>query len=83
MPIFHLDPRYSDTWVVLDRGLRVVDCGQHLEALRRKHGADTRRTFCFVCGPERKTEAALRTPWSLRALLGYAPVALELAHNRT
>jgi hypothetical protein len=81
VPIFHLDSSYRDTWVVLDRGLRVVDSGEHLEPLRRKHGL--RMTFCFVADPGPGREAPARPPWSLRALLGHAPAALELAPGRT
>jgi hypothetical protein len=78
MPIFHLDSSYRDTWVVLDRSLRVVDCGEHLEPLRRKHGAGARRTFCFVCGPGDVAQIPQGGPWSLRALLGHPPVSLAL-----
>ncbi|MCX5794095.1 MAG: hypothetical protein NTY77_01195 [Elusimicrobia bacterium] len=74
MPIFHLAPSYHDTWVVFDRSLRVVDCGEHLEPLRRKHGA--RRTFCFVAGPGDSPQAAADGPWSLRGMLGHPPVGL-------
>ena len=81
MPIFHLDSSYRDTWVVLDRSLRVVDSGQHLEPLRRKHGAGARRTFCFISGTS-DTAGAAQSPqrghWSLRALLGHPPVSLAI-----
>jgi hypothetical protein len=76
MPIFHLDSAYRDTWVVLDRSLRVVDSGDHLEPLRRKHGAETRRTFCFVSGAQDATRSRPRAPWSLRGLLGHPPLTL-------
>ncbi|MDD5657727.1 MAG: hypothetical protein PHF00_10795 [Elusimicrobia bacterium] len=46
MPIFHLAESYPDTWVVLDRALRVVDSGDRLDALRQRHGGG--RTFCFI-----------------------------------
>jgi hypothetical protein len=79
MPIFHLDASYRDTWVVLDHSLRVVDSGELLEPLRRKHGAETRRTFCFVSGPEEAPRAPQSGPWSLRALLGHPPVSLAFS----
>jgi|GEM_PF-5104083 len=72
MPIFHLESSYRDTWVVLDRSLRVLDCGDRLEPLRRKHGAESRRTFCFVSGPG-DARQAVPNSWSLRGLLGYEP----------
>jgi hypothetical protein len=79
MPIFHLDSSYRDTWVVLDRSLRVLDCGDHLEPLRRKHGAGARRTFCFVSGPGDAPRAPQGGPWSLRGLLGHPPVSLAFS----
>lgn len=79
MPIFHLDPCYCETWVVLDHSLRVVDCGEHLEPLRRKHGAGARRTFCFVAGSRGAPQALPESPWSLRGLLGHPPVSLAFS----
>jgi hypothetical protein len=76
VPIFRLDSSYRDTWVVLDHSLRVVDCGEHLEPLRRKHGAGARRTFCFVSSPGGVPQAPQGNPWSLRALLGHPPASL-------
>ena len=76
MPIFHLPSAYRDTWVVLDRSLRVVDSGDHLEPLRRKHGAGARRTFCFVSGAQDEPRALPMNPWSLRGLLGHPPLTL-------
>ena len=78
MPIFQLDSRYLDTWVVLDHSLSVVDSGERLEPLRRKHGAGTRRTFCFVSGPGAAPAAPQAAPWSLRELLGHPPLTLAL-----
>ncbi len=78
MPIFHLDSSYRDTWVVLDRSLRVLDCGECLEPLRRKHNAGARRTFCFVSGPGDTERTLQEGPWSLRALLGHPPASLAL-----
>ena len=78
MPIFHLESSYRDTWVVLDRSLRVLDCGDRLEPLRRKHGAESRRTFCFVSGPGDAPLSPMENPWSLRGLLGHPPVSLAL-----
>ena len=75
MPIFHLQSRYQDTWVVLDRSLKVVDSGERLEPLRRKHGAGARRTFCFVSGPAELPQADPGA-WSLRGLLGHPPLSL-------
>jgi hypothetical protein len=79
MPIFHLDSSYRDTWVVLDRSLQVVDCGENLEPLRRKHRAGPRRTFCFVSGPGDASQAPAPGPWSLRELLGHPPVSLAFS----
>jgi hypothetical protein len=76
MPIFHLPSAYQDTWVVLDRSLRVVDSGDHLEPLRRKHGAEARRTFCFVSRAQNAPQARPKAHWSLRGLLGHPPLTL-------
>ena len=39
--------RFQDLWIVLDRGLNVVDSGDDLQTLCRKH-AGMRRTYYFV-----------------------------------
>jgi hypothetical protein len=79
MPIFQLQELYQDTWVVLDRAYQVVDSGERLDDLRRKHGSQARRTFCYVSGPGGRQPEAPAAPWSLRALLDHEPAALELA----
>ncbi len=74
MPIFQLERRYHDIWVVLDRAYQVIDSGDCLALLRRKHGAQSRRTFCLLSGSNQETAApAAPAPWSLRELLGYGP----------
>jgi len=73
MPIFQLERRYHDIWVVLDRAYQVIDSGDCLALLRRKHGAQSRRTFCLLPGSSQETAAPTPAPWSLRELLGYNP----------
>jgi hypothetical protein len=74
MPIFDLERRYRDIWVVLDRAHRVIDSGERLDLLRRKHGAQARRTFCLVSGPgEALAAPPAPAPWSLRQMLGHGP----------
>ncbi|HAM36311.1 MAG TPA: hypothetical protein DEB40_05655 [Elusimicrobia bacterium] len=80
--IFQLERTYQDTWVVLDRAQQVVDSGDQLDALRRKHGRNGRLTFCFVSGCGQSAPASDPSPWSLRALLGHPPVGLQLALAR-
>jgi len=79
MPIFNLESRYRDTWVVLDRSLQVVDSGDRLDQLRSRHGTKSRRTFCFVSGPMPVSLAPRSGPWSLRSLLGHPPATLALS----
>lgn len=75
--ILDLEKDYPNTWVVLDPALQVVDSGDRLDALRRKHGHKAKRTFYLVSGD--RLPGCDRIPeWSLRAMLGYPPVSMKL-----
>lgn len=47
MNVLEVSRRFQDQWVVLDRSQQVVDHGDDLQALWRKHQG-TRLTFYFA-----------------------------------
>ncbi|MEK7857881.1 MAG: hypothetical protein AAB320_01955 [Elusimicrobiota bacterium] len=54
LPIWEIASRCSNEWVVLNRGLRVIDRGPELQPLRAQHGS--RCTFYFVPPPAHHPE---------------------------
>ena len=48
--VLDISRRFTDQWVVLDRRLKVVDSGNDLAALAKKHGGG-RMTFYYASKP--------------------------------